>query len=468
MAEITQSFDTGYPSHPFADMDTILKTYQHDDLAILRPIMDFVDKRNVFGQFIPHQFDVRATPIDRSMIFSGFVHPHANFDAIAQRTQWLPSASVDTYSQEIFYKKYGAKMAFHEDDAFGTYFKANGKNGVKWMVENGLGSILMGVLHMLQRNAFLLGAVSGENGAGYALYGAAGTGADFSDIASTDRFTSDYLLSMGEGLNLRNIDYMSPEAFDVLITSPVVPGQLRRETGTVGQNQYIPIMSQADPASLGMRGIRGRYLNAQIIESNACVLWNCGPVLYQHSVTAPINERDGVDPNLKVDGVWRMGQYASATSVKNYIQLDSVEGLAANQIVTIDAVRTNAYGVENGVDFNSGTAQNRQIIHVDTANKRIVLDRPILEPFATDLGGGVYAYVTLGETVHASILLRDTFSVVAAVNYAPTPVWPPSIDDLMGIYRFAWKSLMAYQAFNPKGYEVAFTGGQTRMKGPLA
>ncbi len=136
-----------------------------------------------------------------------------------------------------------------------------------------------------------------------------------------------------------------------------------------------------------------------------------------------------------------------------------------NDIVTIHTQRTASYGITDGVDPFEGKAEFRRIVGIDTGNDRITFDRPIMDDFDTDLGGGVYGYVTKGLNVHASIFVGAPNGVVAGVGQPPRLYTPPPVDDLMSVNRFSWDAYVGHQPYRPEVFEVVFSAGSTRVKG---
>jgi len=198
-------------------------------------------------------------------------------------------------------------------------------------------------------------------------------------------------------------------------------------------------------------------------------LWNCGAVTFRAPVSAAINAGDGAPaPGVtKVDGTYKVGQ--SSSGIVNYIQLGtptsgSLSQVAVNDIITIHQTVTSAYGVSDGVDFTEGKLTNRRVVQVDEANKRLVLDKPVLVDFNTDLGG-FYGYVTLGRHIHASIFVGGPQAIVAGVSQQPLFYDLDPIDDFKAIYRFSFDQYLGYQPYQPEVFEVLFSAGSTRIKG---
>ena len=109
---------------------------------------------------------------------------------------------------------------------------------------------------------------------------------------------------------------------------------------------------------------------------------------------------------------------------------------------------------------------NRRVVAVDEGNKRLLLDTPILVDFDTDLGAGVYAYVTKARNIHASIFVGGPQAIVGGVAQQPQFYQLDPIDDFKAIYRFSFDQYMGYQPYRPEVFEVVFSAGSTRVKGP--
>jgi hypothetical protein len=147
-------------------------------------------------------------------------------------------------------------------------------------------------------------------------------------------------------------------------------------------------------------------------------LWNAGAVIVRAPIAAAHTAGDGSSDSRKVDGTYLTGQ--GSDGITHYIQLGaatsgSLPTIQVNDIVTIHKTTTSAYGITDGVDFNEGTAMNRRVVAIDTDTRRITLDVPIMIDYDTDLGGGVYGYVTLGRNVHSSIFVGGQQALVGGV-----------------------------------------------------
>jgi hypothetical protein len=170
----------------------------------------------------------------------------------------------------------------------------------------------------------------------------------------------------------------------------------------------------------------------------------------------------------KVDGTYLVGQ--TSADVVHYVQLGTfttgtIASLAVNDIITLHQTKTNAFGITGGVNYNEGKLTNRRIVEIDTDNGRIKLDSPMLVDFDTDLGSGVYGYITKGRHIHATIFIGGPQAIVAGVAQPPRFYQLDPIDDFKAIYRFSFDQFLGYQPYRPEVFEVIFTAGAFRVKG---
>ncbi|PJF27203.1 MAG: hypothetical protein CUN52_14855, partial [Phototrophicales bacterium] len=229
------------------------------------------------------------------------------------------------------------------------------------------------------------------------------------DTSSTFRMNTDLVDGVGLQMQMRQPQWAGlPMDSDgnsiVCITSYGAIHDLKREYSAnnplnfVGINQYAPTVKLFTGEVGSYRGI------VRFIGSNMCVLWNCGSIITQKNITAAVRPGDGApDPSTtRVDNVFAVGQ----PNATHYIQLNNVTGLEVGDTVTIHRTRYNgngSRGVTNGVDYLDPMLQNVEIVAIDSVNNRITIATPYLmtqldgTALETDLGGGVYGYVTKGR-----------------------------------------------------------------------
>jgi N4-gp56 family major capsid protein len=382
---------------------------------------------------------------------------------------WFPSSYIDSYAREITFRHYGGKLAFHKYDDMVTYWRKNKRQGLRRIIQGYLGKMITQVLDKNARNTFVYNAATGE---GYGIMGPDGSLSNFSALTSSHRVTTDLIDNVHLGMSHRNVPYASgtsgPSGNILCITSPGVIYDLQREGSTdLASNKWINATLYADATKL-VRGEVGMYHHMRFIQTPDAILYNAGAITIQTTITSPVTRGEGApDPSTsKVDGAYKVGQ--GITSLKRYVQLDAATDMtqfSVNDIVTIHVARTNQFGVANGVDFRDGKMMHRRIVSIDVTNKRLTFDRPVMENFDTDLGGGVYGYVTKARHVHTMLFLGGTDGVVMGVGQPPRVYTPQTIDDAQAIYRFTWDAYLGHEVFEPQVFEVAFLSAPVRVKG---
>lgn len=311
----------------------------------------------------------------------------------------------------------------------------------------------------LARDAFL-------NLPPYAQYGSS-TGTYFQSIVVADVMTTGKLDDVNLGMKIRGVPFAqtydgSPGSIICLAS----PGQIRdlKNEASVGsnlQNTWIDTHAYARDLSL-VNGEVGSYRGVRFVESNDCILWNCGRITAQASIKASVAAGDGApDPGTtQVDGTYNVGQAAATHS----ILVDSTTGFTLYDRVSIHVTRGNHFGVTNGADFRDGKFMTRQIVSIPDAT-HLVFDEPIMEGFTTDLGGAVYGYVTLGTNIHAAVFIGAADGVAMGVLQSPEAYVLDPVDDARSQYRAVWKARLGYNLYRPKAFEVVFTAGSVREKG---
>ena len=391
------------------------------------------------------QFD-RAKEITFNQVYD--LEP--NVDPLSERQLWLPAEHTDSNQRTVTLEHHGQKVALHVWDDRITYWTQNGKAGLRPLIRGLLGRGMVDYLDILARNAFLAGS--------YSMY--SGNASSFGNIGDDDLFDLTLVNDMWLGMSYRTVPVAQGTSGAagtiVCITTPGVIHRIQTEAG----QEWEEFQKYSDKVAL-FRYEVGMYRNVRFVQTARNTLYNCGEITKQVTVTSAINAGAGAAGT--VDGVISPGQ-SGATA---YIQCAAFsEGdFVVNEIVTIHTVRTSANGVSDGVDYTSGKTINRRVVTADHANNRLGFDIPIMQDFDTDLGAGVYAYVTKGRHVHASIFIGAPDSVCAGISVPPTLHFPPVIDDTMSMVRMSWTGRMKYQGFNPGSAEVVYSGGYVRVKG---
>jgi len=451
----TGDFDTYYSDEPFSVMDKNQRTWLDPDLidmwrlrSVFRPILSFT--RSLL--------DVRAT----SMTVTQLLDPHPDTTALAARQIWMPSMHIDSRAIEITFQHNGNKIAYHKYDDMVTYWKQNNKAGLRNIARGSLGVAEVDMNDLLARNALIAGAQT----TGYNMF--INDRADFSEVVVGDKFDpyigSDIWLGMANRGLAQALGPSGAEGSVFCFTTPGVIHDIQENEEWKSVHEYLanPILLQYEA---------GAFKNVRYIQTPKCTLWNTGEIIARAPVNAAITAGDGspAPGTTKVDGTYKVGQ--TTAGITNYIQLDtpttgSMGTFVENDIITIHATTTSDYGVTDGVDYQEGKLTNRRVVSVDVGNKRLLLDTPILVDFDTDLGGGVYAYVTKARNIHASIFVGGPQAIVGGVAQQPQFYQLDPIDDFKAIYRFSFDQYMGYQPYRPEVFEVVFSAGSTRVKGP--
>ena len=448
-------FDTYYSDEPFSVMDKNQRTWLDPDLidmwrlrSVFRPILSFTKSL----------LDVRAT----SMTVTQLLDPHPDTTALAARQIWMPSMHIDSRAIEITFQHNGNKIAYHKYDDMVTYWKQNNKAGLRNIARGSLGVAEVDMNDLLARNALIAGAQT----TGYNMF--INDRADFSEVVVGDKFDpyigSDIWLGMANRGLAQALGPSGAEGSVFCFTTPGVIHDIQENEEWKSVHEYLanPILLQYEA---------GAFKNVRYIQTPKCTLWNTGEIIARAPVNAAITAGDGspAPGTTKVDGTYKVGQ--TTAGITNYIQLDtpttgSMGTFVENDIITIHATTTSDYGVTDGVDYQEGKLTNRRVVSVDVGNKRLLLDTPILVDFDTDLGGGVYAYVTKARNIHASIFVGGPQAIVGGVAQQPQFYQLDPIDDFKAIYRFSFDQYMGYQPYRPEVFEVVFSAGSTRVKGP--
>ena len=423
-------------------------------------LIDLYQKNAVFAGLVPFVksfADVRAT----SMSVTQLLEAHPDYTPLSMRQLWMNAAHLDSRSITIDFQHYGGKFAFHKYDDMVTYWQTNNRAGLKAIVQRSVGRHSVDVIDMLARNAFLKGSLE----SGYVLY--AGDATNFGNIGTgteKDKFDPFIGADIWLGMTSREVTgARGPSGaggYLLCYTTPGVIYDIQRNEEWVDVHRYQGMVQLVNYEV-------GSFKNVRYVQNPKLTLYNCGSITAQAPLSAPRGAQDGaLAKNLKVDGTYNVGQSGVIPNLQlGTFVTGTIANLAVNDIVTIHLTRTNSFGVTNGVNPFEGTAVNRRIVAIDTDNGRISLDRPLMIDFNTDLGSGVYGYVTKAVHIHPSIFIGGPNGIVSGVSAPPQFYALDPIDDFNAMYRFTWDAYMGYSTFTPEVFETVFSSGSTRYKG---
>lgn len=455
-SDFSPTFDTSlYANHPWAGITTKERMFYDPALR------DVYRWRSVFSPYITFQQNL-ANRAAKNMTVTSLYDIHPDFNRIGLRDMSAPSGHFDSKGQEITFERYGGKVSYHVYDELVTYWQYQGGNmsAVRRIVQDKLGQHMIDVQDMLARNAML--------SVPFKLYAAGAS--SFAGLSSDDKISTGQLNEIHLGMKYRGVPYAQnlngSVGTIVCITSPGVIFDLQQQTDP---KDWLTPMAYADPSRLLNYEV-GTYRNVRFVETPKATLFNAGVVTIQANITSAITAGDGSpdpgDPTKMVDATWKVGQPGAT----HYVQLDSSTDMTQfviNDIVSIHVQRTSDFGVSNGVDFRDGKLTNRRIVDIDSTSKRLSFDQPVMVDMNTNLGAGVYGYVTKALHVHSCIFVGGSDGIVMGVGRPPRLHAPGPIDDFDSIWRFSWDSYQGYCNYNPNVLETLFVSASFRQVGAM-
>ena len=437
MAYPNTGFDTYYGDTPWVNLD------QNKKNAFAPDLLQVFRQTSLFYRLVTYGVNLRAAR-SGSMEFTQVLDPEPNINPLDYRQIWLPQVYFDSRKQTITCLRYGDKVMLHEYDDWLTYWREGGVDGLRNIIRNRVAPHMVASLDLLARNAHL--RVQSTR----AMF--AGGASSFGSLNADDTFEIDVVRAVHLQAGFR----ADPESNPVIgLISPAATYTVTNDN----TGEWVDRMKYADPSRL-LNNENGTYGNVRFISHPSLVLHNCGEVLHQTTVTAAIGLGDGApDPDTTtVDGVWATGQAGATHS----ITVASSSGFQVGDIVTLHTYRPSSDStleVANGVQFDHAKNTNWEIAAIPDGT-HVQFTKPVsVDYYQTDLGSGVYAYMTLARPVHASVFLTGPRYVVAGVLSPPRTNEPQPVDDMGSIWRVAWDAYMKYQIMYPRRAVVYFHAG---------
>lgn len=455
---MTQTFENSYGDNPWEGITDKTRVVYVPDLK------DVYRRTSFFRQFVPYSVNLaqnNAMYMDWTWMYE--LEPRTN--PLGMRQMWLDTQITDTESRQITMEHHGGKVTLHELDPLITQWKKNGA-GLREITRNLLGVSMTRHLDMLAMNAMFQGT--------WKMYGKNWDKADFSQLISAGgadnydpKIGDEVFLGMSSRGQHGAVDVVRPDenmmGTVLALTTPGVIHSLQQEEG------WVSAMKVGDPSRL-LRYEVGSYRNVRYLANRDLYLWNSGQVIEQGEIEEAL--WPGAGAARSVDANRTVGQATLAHAgdgAQRYVQLAAgvdMTAFAVGDMVTIHNVRTNAYGVTGGVDPFDGDNSHRRVVAIDIANRRISLEEPIRkDAYTTDLGGGVFGWLTKATTVSPVMFLTGPDPVVSGVTLSPQLRFPPPVDDLMSFHRYSWTAYMKYQTWNDSSIEISFHTAPYRIKG---
>lgn len=415
--------------------------------TLYSPLIDWTDRSSETGA--------------SNSIFTDLLEGDVNNDPIAFTDNYIRDPlGLDSRARELSVLRYGDKVQVHKSSNYFQMWKMSGGRNWRPLLRNILGNNVRRKLEVLARNAYLRGPKS--------FWTYAGGATSFADLNQSSTFGLDMVNAWNLRLGATGTPVIPGDRANAKL-AVVPPGSMYdfQESLAAASNSEAQMWRDAAIYS-GQQALRyeiGQYKNVRFVSApsdtyglNPAVLYNAGAIKKQCTITAEIAVGDGA-PNpesVKVDETWRVGQ----KDVTHYIQLSAFDpgDFEVNDFVSIHTVRTNDYGVTNGVDFLSGRTIVRRVVAVDADNNRLSFDRPILSPYRELSGNpGVYGYVTKGVHVGFNLILGSRGGIMGNVNKQIEFYEPKPVDDFESVYRFVWDILLGYNIWEPNLFECHFT-----------
>lgn len=328
-----------------------------------------------------------------------------------------------------------------------TFWKQNGRQGLKNICKGKLGQSLTDYMDILARNAF--------GNCYFQLYSNSITATDdsgFAYLTSSDVFDVDdvmkvWLKAMMNECPLAN-NPTGPQGTIIAVTTPGVVFDIQATAATSSHWKSVQMYQNVPPIS---KYEVGQYKQARFLSTTRNILWNTGPVTAQTTLAADVSAGDGAPtPATKVYGVYGAGQSGSTHSVT----FTSGSGFAVGDIVSFTKQRES----DGRAKWDDPVKFEREIYSISGAT--VAFTKPILR----DLTASDTWYITVGLNVHMTVFMAGPDGVCAGVGQRPQVMTPPPVDDFLAMQRFTWDAYIKYQQFRPEFVYLIFSAGTTDWK----
>ena len=401
--------------------------------------------------------------------YDDLIEGDVDTDEIAYDQQYIPEPlHVDSRFRKTSMARWGDKVQLSKHSQYFQQWKISGGRDWRPLLRGILGNNVRRKIEMVSRNAFLKGPQS------YWTYG--GNATSWASLGSDDKFS----LENVNRWNLALSQTGTPVVPNGLLTEKICivpPGAIFdfQESLAAAANNQAAMWRDATLYG-GREALRyelGTFKNIRFVEApndrygfNPAVLYNCGAITKQVTITSPVNPGDGApDPEVDadaVDGVWHVGQ----RDVVHYVSTSAFAAsgeFEVGDIVTIHTSRTNAYGVTNGVNPIHGKTINRRIVKIDRDDVasggtyyRLSFDRPVMSKYTTDLGSGVYGYITKAKHVGFCLAIGAGNGMHGNLNKPLEFYEPRPVDDFDSVWRYTWDMLGGIDVWEPSTFEPHF------------
>lgn len=466
-------FQNYYGVDPWGDI-TLNEREWYD--PVLR---DMYMRSSVYSQYATFKVDM-LQPRARTIYFNDLIPMRPNIAPIANRQMEATRLYTDSFQRQVQTQRYGNGVAIHRESELFSYWQRNGDFGLLPIIQQSLGQTLVDHLDLLARNTFFKHP--------FPMFGT-GSASGFDGITFTstgDKISTEILDSIRLSLVSRRVPFSAlPTTYEfnqmpIVVTTNGFIHDLKREINANGPSFVETHLATESGRMTLLTGEVGMYRGFRFVVNDMALLENCGPIVHQTTITAAVQPGDGAaDPETTlVEGVRKVGQPGAT----HYIQVASVGSIQSGDIIAVHRLRASTSdvatgrAVTNGVLFDDPMLQNIEVHAVDTVNNRIILKEPYMmtqdngKGLETDLGGGVYGYVTKGKHVHTALFLNpsaQTAPVVVGVSQPPILYTPPAIDDYLSMYRITYDFWMGHTIWEPRVFKVWFGAGANVTTGNI-
>ena len=469
----TYDFAGFYGNDPWGDVTQNERTWYD---PVLR---DMYQRSSAYSQYANMKVDLNG-PKARTIFFNDLIPPRPNITPLTNRAQESTRLYTDSYQKSVTTERGGNGMALHRESEMFSYWQRGGQYGLLPIIQQSLGHVMIDHLDLLCRNAFLTHP--------YPYFGN-GSATGFSGITHSnvgDKATTELLDSVWLKLTTRQMPFNALPTTYPMGTEPIVVcshgfvHDLKREIGTgAGGLNFVDInkYTEAGRTTL-LAGEMGMYRGFRFVANDMAVLFNSGAIVTQTNITAAVQPGDGApDPQTTlVEGVRRVGQPGAIHT----ITVVSTAGLASGQIIAIHRVKAQAAdvltgrAVLNGVLYTDPMLQNVEI-HAVINGTTLSLKEPYMmsqengKGLETDLGAGVFGYVTLAKHVHSALFLNpaQTSGIIAGVAQPPVIYTPRPVDDFESMYRISYDFWLKYALWEPRVFQTWFGTGANVTTGAV-
>jgi len=367
------------------------------------------------------------------IVYTEVYDTEPNWNAVNEQTVFLRGAHMDSRTVRIELEIHGDTLKFSDYSEIVQFVNAG---NVRGLVRDKVGQNQVDYLDILARNAFLQQPFKTYAGGKSSRTALAAQDLFDPDIAETIRVHLEEnecpgVAAVGDGDGAVIVCTTTPRVIKDIRTSPT--------------SKWLEVQEYAGSVRKFTSEV-GSWAGIRFVKTNRLRLRNHGNVIAQ--TTLALDAPAGSGAAQTVDMVYTVGQPNS----RRYIQVASAEGFEVGQYITIhsqNATEAGAPPVEA-----DGTQETRRIVAIDTVNKQIQLNKPLLKDH---LAGD---FVTHGVDIHASVFHGGP-SVVYGIGEDPRPILPAKYDDLMMVNRIGWRGFLKFQPFRPEFCVVVESAGST-------